>query len=59
MILQCNEGVNDGCDGDADLENTDCSGVVCTNGQLGDACTADSDCCSNRCRGRSGHKVCK
>ena len=27
--------------------------------QVGDACTTNSDCCNNKCRGRSGRKTCK
>ena len=26
---------------------------------IGDSCTSNSDCCSNRCRGRNGRKTCK
>jgi hypothetical protein len=34
-------------------------GGGCTLGQKGDSCTVDGDCCSNKCRGRSGAKTCK
>lgn len=34
-------------------------GGTCTDGQVGDPCTVDSDCCSNKCRGPSGGKTCK
>jgi hypothetical protein len=51
--------VDNDCDGDTDLEDTDCNGGFCTDAQLGDPCTVDSDCCSNKCRGRSGNKLCK
>jgi hypothetical protein len=57
--VTCNDGVDNDCDGDTDLEDTDCNGGFCTDAQLGDPCTVDSDCCSNKCRGRSGNKVCK
>jgi hypothetical protein len=58
--VTCNDGVDNDCDGDVDLEDSTCSGGVCTDdAQLGDPCTDDSDCCSNKCRGRSGRKFCK
>jgi len=34
-------------------------GGQCTLGQKGDACTVDSDCCSNSCKGKPGAKTCK
>lgn len=34
-------------------------GGGCTLGQPGDPCSSNADCCSNRCRGRSGHKTCR
>lgn len=34
-------------------------GGSCTLGQKGDSCTASSDCCSNKCSGKSGAKTCK
>jgi serine protease len=34
-------------------------GGGCDLGQKGDACTADSDCCSNKCTGKAGAKTCK
>ena len=33
------------------------SGPTC--GQVGDSCSTNSDCCNNKCRGRSGRKTCK
>jgi hypothetical protein len=57
--LSCSDGVDNDCDGATDMRDTYCNGGVCTDGQLGDSCTADSDCCSNKCRGPAGRKVCK
>lgn len=34
-------------------------GGQCTLGQPGDSCTLDSECCSNKCKGRSGAKTCR
>jgi hypothetical protein len=32
---------------------------VCEDAQVGEFCTVDADCCSNKCRGKSGSKTCK
>lgn len=34
-------------------------GGSCSLGQKGDACDTDADCCSGRCRGSAGNRVCK
>ncbi|MCZ6652700.1 MAG: choice-of-anchor B family protein [Planctomycetota bacterium] len=63
-------GSEDYCCGDSNcngLETAancalDCDGGGaggCQLGQPGDGCTANSDCCSNNCRGRPGSKTCK
>jgi hypothetical protein len=57
--VSCNDGVDNDCDGDTDMVDVDCNGGFCTDAQLGDACTDDADCCSNKCRGKLGTKVCK
>ncbi len=31
----------------------------CELGQVGDPCTADSECCSGKCKGKPGNKTCK
>ena len=53
----CQNG--DGCcpSGCTSANDDDC--VECTLGQVGDPCVDDVDCCSNKCRGRSGAKTCK
>jgi hypothetical protein len=57
--VSCSDGVDNDCDGDTDLGDLDCNGGFCTDSQLGESCSADGDCCSNKCRGASGRKVCK
>jgi DNA-binding beta-propeller fold protein YncE len=54
-IEDCTDGRDNDCDGLVDGADPDC----CSLGQSGDACTVDADCCSNRCRGKRGAKVCK
>jgi hypothetical protein len=60
----CDDGVDNDCDGLVDCDDSlDCAAdsacAVCTLGQKGDSCTSNSDCCSNKCKGRSGNKSCK
>lgn len=52
------DGVDNDCDGEIDEDDV-CGGGGCTLGQVGDACTENADCCSNKCRGRSGNKTCR
>jgi DNA-binding beta-propeller fold protein YncE len=53
--VACADGLDDDCDGLVDAADPDC----CNLAQVGDACSQDTECCSNRCRGKSGAKVCK
>ncbi|MCH7884974.1 MAG: trypsin-like peptidase domain-containing protein, partial [Planctomycetes bacterium] len=59
----CDNGVDDDCDGATDCDDADCSAdpacEACTLGQEGDSCVDDADCCSNKCKGRSGNMTCK
>ena len=59
----CTDGADADCDGFADCDDLDCSNAPacqgCTLAQVGDPCATDSDCCSGKCRGRSGAKTCK
>jgi len=61
----CTDGVDNDCDGAIDCSDSDCSGDPacgsggCSLGQAGDSCTSDAECCSNKCRGRSGAQVCR
>jgi hypothetical protein len=64
-VASCNNGP-------ASIENDDAAGIQalysgsgpgggggCTDGQKGDSCNSNSDCCSNKCKGPSGNKTCK
>ena len=59
----CTGGVDEDCDGFVDCADSDCASspacLSCTLGQKGDACTVNSDCCSNNCKGKKGAKTCK
>jgi hypothetical protein len=41
------------------MVDVDCNGGFCTDAQLGEACVDNDDCCSLKCRGKLGAKVCK
>ena len=41
------------------FDTSDCTGNICSLGQPGDSCSANSECCSNKCKGKSGGKTCK
>ena len=57
------------CDnGPATIEQDDADGIIdlyggggggCELGQSGDSCSADNQCCSGKCRGRSGARTCR
>ncbi len=59
----CDDGADNDCDGATDCNDSDCTGdpacAGCTLAPVGASCVLDSDCCSNKCRGRSGNKTCK
>ena len=50
----CSAGTNP-CSGECDEANDEC--ISCA--PAGASCTANSDCCGNKCRGKSGAKTCK
>ena len=52
----CGDGVDNDCDGDTDCDDSDCA---CDCAPLGDPCTSNGDCCSDKCRGGSGRKTCR
>ena len=58
----CTDGVDNDCDGAIDCADSDCAtdpACVGSCGAKGTACSAASDCCSNKCNGPSGRKTCK
>jgi subtilisin family serine protease len=58
----CSDGADNDCDGATDCDDADCSAdpsCACTEGLAGEPCIYDDDCCSNKCRGRSGRKTCR
>ncbi len=61
--ISCGDGVDNDCDGAIDCVDSDCAGtpacVGCTLGQPGDSCTANSQCCSNNCKGKPGAMTCR
>lgn len=54
-------GLPDGalsCYSDCTFDSSDCTGgPTCV--PLGDACSSHSDCCTGKCRGRKGGKICR
>lgn len=56
----CSDGVDDDCDGFTDCNDSDCAWAPeCSCAPLDASCTVAGDCCSNKCKGRSGNKKCK
>lgn len=54
----CDDNVDNDCDGFIDILDSDCDGGG-DGYPKGHECEADSDCASNKCRGKSGQKTCK
>lgn len=52
----CNNGIDDDCDGLIDGADPGCASSC---SPLGTICSTDSDCCSNKCRGRGTNKICR
>ncbi len=52
------DGADNDCDGLVDEDNV-CGGDTCDLGQIGDPCSSDAECCSNKCRGRAGSQTCR
>ena len=55
----CNDGINNDCDAATDCADSNCTAAPeCTCKPLGQACTNNNQCCSNRCRGGK-NKTCQ
>jgi len=56
----CSDGVDNDCDFNTDCSDSDCNGdSACSCLPVGSLCSASGDCCSNKCKGKPGAKVCK
>jgi V8-like Glu-specific endopeptidase len=54
----CGDNIDNNCDGLVDGQDpSSCPGGECT--PVGDSCSTDSDCCTNKCRGRGTDKICR
>jgi hypothetical protein len=41
------------------FDTSGCTFAECTDKQLGESCELNSECCSNKCKGKPGSRVCK
>jgi subtilisin family serine protease len=60
----CDDGIDNDGDGDTDCADSDCAGdPVCGPPPacfpVGDSCSVNSDCCSNKCGGPPHNRTCK
>jgi hypothetical protein len=58
----CTDGADNDCDGVDDCADTDCAADPACVGScspLGSSCTLPADCCSGKCKGKSGSRTCK
>jgi hypothetical protein len=55
----CNDSVDNDCDGDIDSADPDCQTGSCDLLPRGAPCDSDDQCCSNKCKGKPGNKTCK
>jgi trypsin-like peptidase len=58
----CNDSIDNDCDGLVDCADPNCSSspsCTPTCRAAGAACTANSQCCSNRCKGPNGARTCR
>jgi len=61
-LLTCDDGEDNDCDEAVDCDDPDCDEIGDCGGTcliLGEGCASDIDCCSTKCRGKSGAKTCK
>lgn len=47
------------CTSDCTFDTSACVAAICELLPKGDFCTVDSECCSNKCKGKPGAKTCK
>jgi hypothetical protein len=55
----CDDGQDNDCNGLVDTADLACQAPGCDLGAAGDYCSLDVDCCSGKCRGRTGRKSCR
>jgi len=57
----CTDGTDNDCDGAVDCADSDCVGDAACAGcaAKGEQCTSDGNCCSGKCKGRSGQGSCR
>jgi V8-like Glu-specific endopeptidase len=55
----CDDGKDNNCNGLIDGEDPACQTGGCDLLPVGAGCTDDNECCSSKCRGKPGAKVCK
>ena len=53
----CSDELDNDCDGDIDGDDAECTGEPLL--PKGASCTQNSECASNKCKGKSGSKTCK
>jgi len=58
----CYNNFDEDCDGLIDCDDSDCDSDPACNincSAVGSLCTLDSECCTNKCRGKPGAKICR
>jgi hypothetical protein len=57
----CGDGLDNDCDGATDCSDDDCSGdPLCSScSGTGADCSSDGECCSGKCKGKSGSQTCR
>jgi len=56
----CTDGIDNDCDLNIDCSDQDCSiGAACQCVAKGDSCLLGAECCSGKCRGKTGGMRCK